>query len=155
MLVGSYLLAWLLRAYLPMGSGFLGSGLVAGSTGLFFLRGFYVFDLPQFPFRLLGSSIPELGGAIQGSAVLNPIFASALIPFGLVALLLGHPQWKWFTVGTSLGAAVCLMVSAVASPTVLWLGSGILAQAFLMANGLLCLGLGYLAAKATQPEPGI
>ncbi|MBD3882794.1 peptidase S8 [Phormidium tenue FACHB-886] len=150
MVVGSYLLAWLLRAYLPMTSGFLSGGLITGSTGLFFLRGLYVFDLPQFPFRVLGSSIPELGGAVQGSAVLNPIFASILIPFVLVALLLGHPQWKWFTVGTSLGVAVCLGVSAIASPTVLWLGTGILAQMFLALNALLCLTLGYLSAKAAQ-----
>ena len=150
MVVGSYLLAWFLRAYLPMASGFLSSGLIAGSSGLFFLRGLYIFDLPQFPFRILGSSIPELGGAIPGSAVLNPIFASALIPFCLVALLLGHAQWKWFTVGTSLGAAACLLVHAIASPSVFGLGSGAIAQGFLVANGLFCLGLGYLGAKAAS-----
>ncbi|NJO80162.1 MAG: peptidase S8, partial [Cyanobacteria bacterium RM1_2_2] len=85
MVLGSYLLAWFLRNYLPMGSFALGSGLVMGSTGLFFLRGFYIFDLPQFPFRILGSSIPELGGAISGSPLLNPVFASVLIPFALIA----------------------------------------------------------------------
>ena len=69
---------------------------MAGSSGLFFLRGFYIFDAPQWPFRILGSSIPELGSAIQGSSVLNPLFASVLIPFLLVALFLGHPSWKWF-----------------------------------------------------------
>ncbi|HEY9640018.1 MAG TPA: S8 family peptidase [Coleofasciculaceae cyanobacterium] len=150
MVVGSYLLAWLLRAYMPLSSWALGSGLVTGSAGLFFLRGFYIFDLPQFPFRILGSSIPELGGAIQGSSVLNPIFASVLIPFGLVALLLGHAQWKWFSVGSALGVAACLTVSAVLSPSVLWLGSGAIAQAFLILNAGLCIGLAYLAAKAAS-----
>ena len=131
-----------------MSSFALGSGLVMGSTGLFFLRGFYIFDLPQFPFRLLGSSIPELGGAISGSPLLNPLFASVLIPFALIALLLSHPAWKWFAVGTAFGAAVCLAVSAAMDPAMLWLGSGIFARGFLMINALMCLGLGSLAAQA-------
>lgn len=148
MVLGSYLLAWFLRNYLAMGSLALGSGLVAGSAGLFFLRGFYIFDLPQFPFRILGSSIPEWGGAIQGSALLNPIFASVLIPFALIALLLGHPWWKWFAVGSALGVASCLAISAAIDPAVLWLGDGVVARGFLAVNALLCFGLGSLAAKA-------
>jgi serine protease len=84
MVVGSYLLAWFLRVYFPFSwSWSLTTGLVAGSSGLFFLRGFYIFDLPQWPLRVMGSSIPELGGAVQGSSLLNPIFASVLIPFHL------------------------------------------------------------------------
>jgi len=51
---------------------------------------------------VLGSSIPELGNAINGDTALNPLFASVLIPLVLVALLLGHPSWKGF-VGSSLG----------------------------------------------------
>ncbi|HEY9837037.1 MAG TPA: DUF5942 domain-containing protein, partial [Vampirovibrionales bacterium] len=88
MVLGSYLLAWFLRNYLPFWSWSLTTGLVAGSSGLFVLRGLYIFDLPQWPFRVMGSSIPELGSAIQGSSALNPIFASVLIPFILVTLLL-------------------------------------------------------------------
>lgn len=150
MVLGSYLLAWFLRNYLPLWSFSLGSGLVIGSAGLFFLKGLYVFDLPQFPFRLLGSSIPELGSAIQGSSLLNPLFASVLIPFGLIALLLSHHSLKWFAIGSTLGVAACLAVSAAIDPAMLWLGSGILAQSFLIVNSLLCVGLGYLAAKAAS-----
>ncbi|NJO41802.1 MAG: peptidase S8 [Cyanobacteria bacterium CRU_2_1] len=150
MVLGSYLLAWFLRGYLPLASLSLGSGLVLGSSGLFFLRGFYIFDLPQFPFRVLGSSIAELGGAIQGSALLNPIFASVLIPFCLVAFLLGHAQWKWFAIGSTLGVASCLAVSAAIDPGMAWLGTGMAARIFLVINTLLCLGLGYLAAKAAH-----
>jgi serine protease len=146
MVLGSYLLAWLLQNYLPFAwSWSMHTGLVAGSSGLFFLRGFYVFDLPQWPMRVMGSSIPELGGAIQGSAVLNPIFASILIPGILVVLLLGHPQWKWLAIGSTIGVASCLAVSAVVSPAVWGLGSGFVAQAFLVANALLCLALARLA----------
>jgi serine protease len=147
MVLGSYLLAWLLRNYLPFWSWSLTSGLLAGSSGLFFLRGFYIFDLPQWPFRVMGSSIPELGSAIQGSALLNPIFASVLIPFILVTLFLGHGKWKWMAIGSALGVASCLAVSAVMSPSLMWLGSGIVARVFLVANALLCFGLAYLASK--------
>jgi serine protease len=149
MVLGSYLLAWFLRTYIPF-SFPLASGLVMGSTGLFFLKGLYVFDLPQYPFRVLGSSIPELGSAIQGSAVLNPIFASILIPFALIALLLGHPSLKWFALGSTLGVAACLAVSAVVDPAVLWLGSGAIARSFLALNATLCLGLATLSAKAVH-----
>jgi serine protease len=151
MVIGSYLLAFLLRNYFPFGwSWSLATGLVAGSSGLFFLRGFYIFDLPQWPFRVMGSSIPELGSSIQGSSALNPIFASVVIPFILVALFLGHREWKWVAIGSALGVASCLAVSAVVSPSVVWLGSGVLARGFLVANALLCFGLAYLASKGEE-----
>lgn len=148
MVLGSYLLAFLLRNYFPFAwSWSLTGGLLAGSSGLFFLRGFYIFDLPQWPFRVLGSSIPELGNAVQGTSLLNPIFASVLIPAVLIALLLGHERWKWFAIGTALGVASCLGVYAVISPEVWGLGTGWLASAFLAINALLCFGLAKLASK--------
>lgn len=146
MVVGSYLLAWFLRNYLSFGWS-LSTGLIAGSSGLFFLRGLYIFDLPQWPLRVMGSSIPELGTAIQGSSILNPIFASILIPLVLVVLFLGHPQWKWAAIGSAIGVASCLAVSAVMSPSILWLDSVIAARLFLATNALLCFGLAYLASK--------
>jgi serine protease len=151
MVIGSYLLAWFLRVYFPFNwSWSLGSGLIAGSSGLFFLRGFYIFDLPQWPFRVLGSSIPELGNAIQGTSALNPLFASVLIPLGLIALLLGHSRWKWFAIGSALGVASCLAVSAVMSPHVWGLGEGLLARLFLIINALMCFGLARLAMRGEE-----
>ncbi len=151
MVVGSYLLAWFLRYYFPFAwSWSLTTGLVAGSSGLFFLRSFYIFDLPQWPFRVMGSSIPELGSAVQGSSALNPIFASVLIPFILVVFLLGHKKWKWMAIGSALGVASCLAVSAVVSPSVMWLGTDVVARLFLVANALLCFGLAYLASKGEE-----
>jgi serine protease len=148
MVLGSYLLAWFLRNYFPFAWGWsLSTGLVLGSSGLFPLRGLYIFDLPQFPMRILGSSIPELGTAIQGSSALNPLFASVLIPLVLVVFLLGHPQGKPFAVGVSLGIAACLAVSAIGSPQLVWLGSGIPARGFLLINAALCYGLAQLAVK--------
>lgn len=151
MVLGSYLLAWFLRNYFPFGwSWSLTSGLVAGSSGLFFLKGLYIFDLPQWPFRVMGSSIPELGNAIQGTTSLNPVFASVLIPFILIALFLGHPQWKWVAIGSALGVASCLGVSAIADPQLWGLGSGLMARSFLMINALLCFGLAYFASKGEE-----
>ncbi len=148
MVVGSYLLAWFLRVYFPFTwSWSLASGLVAGSSGLFFIKGFYIFDLPQWPFRLLGSSIPELGNTLQGTNPFNPLFASVLAPIVLMALLLGHKTWKWFAIGSSLGIAACLAVSSVTDPAVWGLGSGILARGFLIANALLCFILARFTLK--------
>ncbi|NEQ84698.1 MAG: peptidase S8 [Moorea sp. SIO2I5] len=151
MVLGSYLLAWFLRNYFPFTwSWSLATGLVAGSSGLFFLKGLYIFDLPQWPFRVMGSSIPELGSAIGSSSFLNPLFASVVIPFILIALLLGHPQWKWLAVGSALGVASCLAVSAVVSPELIWLGGGVLSRVFLIGNALLCFGLAYLAVQGEK-----
>jgi serine protease len=150
MVVGSYLIAWLLKMYFPFSwTMSMATGLVAGSSGLFVFRGFYIFDLPQWPFRILGSSIPELGTAISGSSAFNPIFASVAIPVVLILLLLGHPQWKWFAIGSTIGVATCLGISAVLAPapTLLWIGSGIAARAFLLVNAFLCLALARIAMK--------
>jgi len=153
MVLGSYLLAWFLQAYFPFGWGWsLSLGLVMGSSGLFPLRGLYIANWPQWPMRLLGSSLPELGSAIQGSLNLNPIFASTIIPLILILLLLGHPQGKRFAIGTTLGVTACLTISAMFDPSLIWLGSGWLARSYLGVNALLCLGLAALAAK---PEESI
>jgi serine protease len=154
MVVGSYLLAWVLRNYLPgLGGWAFSSGMIFGSSGLFFLQGLYIYDIPQWPLRVLGSSLAELGGAIPGSVVLNPIFASALIPFGGLALLLGHPGGRLLTIGTGLGMSAALTVSAVLNYPVLWLGSGAIAQGFLLVNAVLCFGIATLAAKTEVSTP--
>ena len=151
MVMLSYLLAWFLRNHFPFRwSWSLSSGLILGSSGLFFLRGLYLFDLPQWPLRVMGSSIPEWGNAVQGSALLNPFFASVLVPFLLVALLSGHKTLKWFAVGSALGVASCLVVSAIISPPLWGLGQEAIARSFLLINALLCFGLAYLASKGEQ-----
>ncbi|MFM7189699.1 MAG: DUF5942 domain-containing protein, partial [Microcystaceae cyanobacterium] len=151
MVMGSYLLAFILRYYFPFAwTGPLNWGLILGSSGLFFLQGWYIFDLPQWPFRVLGSSIPELGNSLQGGTLLNPFFASALIPFVLIILLLGNKAGKSFAVGTTIGVATCLTVSAILTPSLWLIGSGAIAQTFLGVNVLLCLGLVYLATKGDE-----
>jgi serine protease len=114
MVVGAYLLAKLLQILIPFRWNWsFSNGIILGSCGLFFLRGLYIFDLPQWPFRVMGSSIPELGTAIGASSALNPITASVIVPFLLLAMLLGHPKLKWLAIGSAVGITACLAVSAV------------------------------------------
>ncbi|WP_246844537.1 DUF5942 domain-containing protein, partial [Hydrocoleum sp. CS-953] len=64
--------------------------------------------------------------------------------------LLGNQQWKWVAIGTAIGVASCLIVSAVVDPAVWGLGAGIPAQIFLVVNALLCLGLARLAIRTEE-----
>jgi serine protease len=146
MVLGSYLLAWFLRNYLTFNLS-LATGLVTGSSGLFVIQGLYLFDLPQWPFRLMGSSVPELGNVVMGTNSLNPFFASALIPLILIILFLSHPQLKYLAIGCSLGVASFLIVTTFTNPLVWGLGVALISQLFLLVNGFICFYLAYLASK--------
>jgi serine protease len=148
-LVVSYLVAWFLQNYFGFRWNWsFNNGVFFGGAGLFLLRGFYVFDLPQFPFRIMGSSIPELGNVFMDTTALNPITASVVIPFLLLLFLLGHSQWKWFAIGSAVSMSVYLTTYAIFAPDLVWITDISSARAFLMVNALLCLGLAYLSAKA-------
>jgi serine protease len=146
MVVGSYMFAFLVRYLFP--STALFSGLIAGSSGLFFLRGFYLFDLPQAPFRVMGSSLAEMGNSVAGNNILNPLFASALVPAALFVLLWSSIPGKRFTIGLTLGTASCLAVNTWFMPHVWLLGDGLVPQLFLGANALLCLWMAKFAIKS-------
>jgi serine protease len=149
MVIGSYLLAWLLNRWFPFRWNWsFSNGVFFGGAGLFFLRGFYLFDITQLPFRVAGSSLPELGNAFSNTNALNPITASVLLPLGLLLILLGHPQWKWFAIGSAIGTSACLATSAVLAPQMMWIGDGSPAIAFLSVNSLLCFGFAYLSIKS-------
>ncbi|WP_017295992.1 S8 family peptidase [Geminocystis herdmanii] len=151
MVLGSYLLAWFLRNYLTFNLS-LATGLVTGSSGLFFLQGLYIFDLPQWPFRLMGSSVPELGNVVMGTTSLNPIFASALIPVILIVLFLSHPILKWVSIGLTLGVASCLTITAFINPLVWGFGYGLASQIFLLVNAILCFYLAKIAGSTIEPQ---
>lgn len=127
-------------------------GAVLGSIGLFLLPPLHLFDLPHWPLRLLGSSLPEIGSVITHSARLSPVTASALIPFLMLAFLLSHPRLGWVTIGAAIGTAATLGVSAFFYPHLAWIGSGIWAQLFLTVNAALSLLIAYLGLK-TITEP--
>jgi len=149
MVIGSYLLAILLNRWFPFRWNWsFSNGVFFGGAGLFFLRGFYVFDITQLPFRIAGSSLAELGNAFSNTNALNPITASVLLPLGLLLILLGHPQWKWFAIGSAIGTSACLATSAVLSPQMMWISEGLPSIAFLSVNSLLCFGFAYLSIKS-------
>lgn len=125
----------------------LWTGLVLGSSGLFFLRGVYLTDLPQWPLRVMASSLPELAGTLLDTTALNPLSANVLIPFGLMAMLLGNKAWKWFAIGSGFGVAACLAVSAAIAPEMQWITDVTMARGFLGVNALLALGLTSISLK--------
>lgn len=127
-------------------------GALVGSVGLFALPKLYLFDLPQWPLRLLGSSLPELGSLVFHTSLLNPITASALLPFLLLAGLLGHPTLKWVAVGGAVGVTAMLSVSAIMQPQMMWIGGGWGASLFLGVNAALSLLIGYLGLKTITTE---
>lgn len=149
MVIGSYLLAWLINRWLPFRWNWsFSNGIFFGGAGLFFLRGFYLFDITQLPFRIAGSSLPDLGNAFSNTNALNPITASVLLPLGLLVILLGHPEWKWFAMGSAIGTSACLATSAMLAPQMMWIGDGLPAIAFLSVNAILCFGCAYLSIKS-------
>lgn len=148
-LVVSYLLAWFWQSHFGFRWNWsFNNGVFFGGAGLFLLRGFYVFDLPQFPFRIMGSSIAELGNVFMETTALNPITASVLIPFLLLIFLLGHSQWKWFAIGSALSMTAYLSVYGIFDPDLIWITDFGQARVFLGVNALLCFGLAYLSAKS-------
>ncbi len=127
-------------------------GAVLGSVGLFLLPPLHLFDLPHWPLRLLGSSLPEIGSVLTHSAKLNPVTASALIPFLMLAFLLSHPRLGWVTIGAAIGVTATLGVSVFFYPHVAWMSSGLWSQLFLAVNAALSLLIAYLGLK-TITEP--
>ena len=140
-LMAAALLSWLLipreGQFNPWNLRFI-LGIVLGSVGLFVLPAIHISTMPHWPLRLLGSSIPELGGVILNQDMLNPIFSSLLIPLGLMSLLISHRNLKWSVLGISIGMTAFMLVTAAGSPTIWLIGKGQLARLFLLVNGLIC-----------------
>jgi serine protease len=148
MVLGSYLLAVLIRYISALSMGFaMQAGMLFGGSGLFFLQCFQVVGAPQWPFRLMGSSLSEVGNAAFGSSLLNPLFASILIPFAIMALLWSNRTGKSFATGISIGMAAALGVSSAVGVSVWGLGAGLVSTAFLAVNACLCFSLAWFAAR--------
>lgn len=52
-------------------------GITMGSIGLFFIRAIHITGMVHWPFRFMGTAIPELGSVIWTNPQLNPIQADA------------------------------------------------------------------------------
>jgi serine protease len=115
-------------------------GLLLGSCGLFLLRGIYLMDASQIPFRILGSTVSELGSLFQGNAALNPFTASVLIPLVAGLISLRYRSWRSVAIGLSLGMAAALSVYSVTDSSLHGLesiGAGA-TKVFLGINSGLC-----------------
>lgn len=122
---------------------------VTSAAGLFFLPlilpvggtlGWFTNVLAR-PFAQL--DVTYLGFAADQS----PLLASVAIPFAAYALFAGTRLGRALAIGLALGmAAFCLTEAYMMTSDVSWIPGlgGTLDRAWLIINGLLCLGLGYL-----------
>ena len=154
-LLAAALLTWLLTPrdseFNPWSFTFL-LGIILGSVGLFLLPAIRITTLPHWPLRLLGSAIPEMGGAIMNQTTLNPIFASILIPIGLMSVLISQRNLKWLVLGISVGMTAFMVIAASGSPTIWLIGSGQLARLFLLVNALICFFSTYLFMRVAVDD---
>ena len=131
-------------------------GMLLGSCGLFLVRGIYLMDVSQLPFRILGSTLPEFWNVFQGDSVLNPLTASVLVPGVLGALSFRVPWLKPIGVGLCLGMTASLLVYSVTDPALEWIASLGVARIFLFTNSLLCwMGARYLVLPWTDFVQGM
>lgn len=127
-------------------------GVILGAIGLFLIKGISINPIPDVIFQLLGSSIPEMGGAIWNSTELNPLFANCLIPFGLMAVFISTRGLKWMALGIGIGMNAFMTFAIFTSPSVWLLGSGIVAQGYLALNVLVGSLLTALFARTALDQ---
>ena len=113
-------------------------------------------DVSQLPFRILGSTLPELWNVFQGDPVLNPLTASVLVPALLGALSVRIPGLKPGAVGLCLGMTASLLIYSITDPALEWIASSMVARIFLFTNSLLCwMGARYLMLPWTDFVQGM
>jgi len=133
-----------------LGAGYLG-GVMMGSGGLFFLPLLFGAVSSWPVVEALTRGLPSLdmaafGGASHGS----PLFMSALLPLGLIALGAGHPRLRAIVAGIAIGVAAHLAFFAVVPVfDVRWVPgvAGTLDTLWLMGNAALCAGLATLTLR--------
>ncbi|QED26316.1 peptidase S8 [Microvenator marinus] len=131
----------------PKASPLFFTGLVAASSGLFFLpliagdlswTAWFSRPLAELDMMLLGVGFHQ-----------TPIFASALLPLGAAAFLNGSKTLRALSAGLAIGMAGFLLAeSFILTSDVLWIpGAGMLDRVWLAANGLFAFAIGYLTLK--------
>jgi serine protease len=133
-----------------LGAGYLG-GVIAGAGGLFFLP-LVAGSVASWPVvEMMTRGLPSMDMAVfGGTAHGSPLFMSALIPLGLVALGASHPRWRGLVAGVAVGvAAHLLFFAAVPVFDLRWIPgtSGMLDSLWLAANAALCAGLATLTLR--------
>jgi serine protease len=121
------------------------------SSGLFFVEFLPIPFISRSVIHVISSPIPNLDRSLLGytSVSINPLLHSILIPFILIALLLGTKRGKSIAIGIAIGMAAHLFVDAFFSlANVVYIpGTFLLDKAWLIVNGLFCFGLAVLAGR--------
>jgi serine protease len=125
------------------------AGVVVGSSGLFFLP-YIAPELSNAPvLYTLTHGLPSWDLSVLGpTGHGNPLFFSALIPLGLLAVCYGMPKWRAPLAGLAVGIAAHLAIfavvpfAAVQVPAVLGVGA-----LWLAINAAACIGLARLALR--------
>ncbi len=133
-----------------LGAGYLG-GVMAGSGGLFFLP-LIVGSIASWPvIEAMTRGLPSLDMAVFGATSHgSPLFMSALLPLGLIALGAGHPRLRGLVAGLAVGVAAHLAFFAVVPVFDLrWVPgtAGTLDTLWLMGNAALCAALATLTLR--------
>lgn len=115
-------------------------GLGLGSCGLFLLRGIYLINTSQIPFRILGSTVSEMGSIFQNNADLSPITTSFALPLVVGLISLRYQRFKELAIGLSVGMTASLAVYTVTESSLHWMADATAVKFFLAFNSLLCWG---------------
>jgi len=128
-----------------LGLSYLG-GVVVGASGLFFLPQLAP-EISTWPvLNLLSHGLPAWDQSILGGAG-SALFASALIPLGLLAVGYGVPKLRAPLAGLAVGVAAHLLFAAVAGPAVVSAPVIGVAAIWLAVNAAICVGLARLALR--------
>ena len=133
-----------------LGAGYLG-GVIAGAGGLFFLP-LVAGSVASWPVvEMMTRGLPSMDMAIfGGTAHGSPLFMSALLPLGLIALGASHPRLRGLVAGVAVGVAAHLLFFAVVPVFDLrWVPgtAGMLDTLWLAGNAALCAGLATLTLR--------
>jgi serine protease len=128
------------------------TGVVIGSSGLFFLPALVGMAIPEPFLTLLSRPIMAWDLALLGpGGHANPLFHSALLPVGLVLLFFGVSKLRPLVGGLSLGSAVYLAAcSVLGTVDVTYLPYRFLDHGWLWINAVICLLLGMLVLRKAK-----
>lgn len=125
------------------------TGVVAGSSGLFFMPQLVGTAIPEPFMTLLSHPVMAWDLALFGpGGHANPLFHSAILPVAAVVLLLGVKKLRHMVAGFSIGAAAYLGVCTLwGTVDVTWLPFNFLDGLWLGTSALISLGMGMLVLR--------
>jgi serine protease len=124
-------------------------GVVAGSSGLFFLPALFGTMIPDPIMTLLSKPIMAWDLVFLGpGGHANPLFHSAILPVALGLTFFGVPKLRGLIAGFAFGGAAYLGASSVLGTVdVTWLPWGALDHVWLLGNAAVCAVLGLIVLR--------